>query len=281
MVKFTNATFIILLLLSCTSLLQAKELALQHGTHYQQPANINHYWVSEKLDGIRGRWTGKQLITRNGNTINAPQWFISHWPNVPLDGEIWLARDEFQATMSCVKTQQENHQSCWQKLSFMLFDLPEHKGTFTERLAALKVLVNNTNSSYLKLVAQTEVTTFSALENMLTTVINNKGEGLMLHHKGAYYQTGRTQALMKLKRKQDAEARVVAHIPGKGKFTGMLGALKVKMPNGITFRIGSGFSDKERQQPPPVGSVITYQYIGKTKRGVPKFASFLRIRSTK
>ncbi|MDO6427110.1 DNA ligase [Thalassotalea sp. 1_MG-2023] len=281
MVNHLIISHLLLLLFSGSITLKAAKIdGLQHSIAYQKPNDISQYWVSEKLDGIRGRWTGKSLITRNGNHINVPPWFVKLWPNTPLDGEIWLNHGEFQATMSCISKQGVQHYSCWRQLTFMLFDLPEHPGTFTARISALKTLIQETNSPYLQLIPQVKVSTFSALENTLSTVINNQGEGLMLHHKDAYYQVGRTPTLMKLKRKQDAEAQVIAHIAGKGKYTGMLGSLQVKMPNGLTFRIGSGFSDKERQQPPAIGSTITYQYIGKTKRGVPKFASFLRIRPT-
>ncbi|WP_286271314.1 DNA ligase [Thalassotalea hakodatensis] len=279
MANYLMTSCLALLLLSGLITLKAAEIdGLQHSVTYQKPDDISQYWVSEKLDGVRGRWTGKSLKTRNGNHINVPSWFIKRWPNTPLDGEIWLSHGEFQATMYCIAKQGTQHYSCWRQLTFMIFDLPEHSGTFTARISALEALIQQANSPYLQMIPQVKVATFSALENKLSTVINNQGEGLMLHHKDTYYQVGRTQALMKLKRKQDAEAQVVAHIAGKGKYTGMLGSLQVKMPNGLTFRIGSGFSDKERQQPPAIGSTITYQYIGKTKRGVPKFASFLRIR---
>ena len=63
-----------------------------------------------------------------------------------------------------------------------------------------------------------------------------------------------------------------------GKFAGKLGALLVEMPDGRRFRIGTGFSDVQRAVPPPLGSIVTYRYRGMTARGLPRFASFLRIR---
>ena len=71
---------------------------------------------------------------------------------------------------------------------------------------------------------------------------------------------------------------MVKHIKGKGKYTHVLGAMIVEMPSGKQFKIGSGFSDAERQNPPEVGETITYQYRGKTKNGIPRFATFLRVR---
>jgi len=71
---------------------------------------------------------------------------------------------------------------------------------------------------------------------------------------------------------------VISHIAGKGKYQDMLGSLLVEMPVGLQFRIGSGFTDQQRSNPPAIGKTITYTYHGKTQKGIPKFASFLRIR---
>ena len=84
--------------------------------------------------------------------------------------------------------------------------------------------------------------------------------------------------MLKLKKLFDAEAVFIEHIEGKGKFSGMMGSLLVETPDQRRFRIGTGFTIAERKQPPPPGSVITYQYLGLTSNGIPRFASFLRIR---
>ena len=99
-----------------------------------------------------------------------------------------------------------------------------------------------------------------------------------LHRADALYITGRSEALLKLKPLLDTEAKVIAHVPGKGKFDGMLGSLEVETPEGKRFRIGTGFKDDVRKNPPPIGSIVTYQYRGLTKNGLPRFASFLRVR---
>ncbi len=46
-----------------------------------------------------------------------------------------------------------------------------------------------------------------------------------------------------------------------------------------TFSVGTGFSDAQRENPPAVGSVITYRYQEMTDRGVPRFPSFVRLRT--
>lgn len=251
---------------------------IQHATTYKPVDDISMYWVSEKLDGIRGYWNGKQLLTRQGNLIHSPKWFTLHWPKNVMDGELWIARDNFQATLSCVR-KVKIEDDCWQKVRYMIFDLPAHSKIFTLRIKTMTQLVKRTNSPYLAMIKQFKLNNTVQLENKLNSIIAHKGEGLMLHRSNAYYHVGKTTNIMKLKKHQDAEATVIAHVEGKGKYTGQLGAVKVKMPNGIVFKIGSGFSDAERANPPAVGSVITYKYNGKTKAGIPRFARFFRVKT--
>jgi len=251
--------------------------AVQLATKYISPDKINEYWISEKLDGMRAYWTGKVLISRQGNNINAPEWFTVNWPDIPIDGELWMNRGKFQATMSCIRRKIIKNK-CWHKIKFMIFDLPKNTGNFTQRIAAMDKLIKHHQSHYLNVIKQFKVITINELDEKLAHIISNGGEGLMLHNQNAYYTQGRNHHLMKLKRYQDAEAIVIKHIMGQGKYSGMLGALVVKTPENINFKIGSGFTDKQRSNPPPIGSIITYKYTGKTLRGVPRFASFLRIR---
>lgn len=252
--------------------------ALQHAKTYQTVSDISNYWLSEKLDGIRGYWDGARLITRQGKLINSPAWFTKNWPKTAMDGELWIARDYFQQTLSCIK-KESKHKPCWRKIRFMIFDLPHNRQTFTERIVKMKTLTTETNSPYLTMIKQFKVTNPTELAIKLNTISENKGEGLMLHLGSAYYHVGRTANIMKLKKHQDSEAEVIAHLAGKGKYQGMLGAIRVKMADGVTFKIGSGFSDYERANPPPIGSIITFQYNGTTLAGIPRFARFYRIRA--
>src|SRR5262245_58339892 len=52
--------------------------------------NLAGWWMSEKLDGFRAYWDGQKFISRLGNLIHAPDWFMAGLPDVPLDGELWL-----------------------------------------------------------------------------------------------------------------------------------------------------------------------------------------------
>ena len=251
-------------------------MAIQLATLYQQPEDIHHYWLSEKLDGVRGYWDGTEIMTRQGNKIYLPHWFTKGWPTLPLDGELWIKRNAFEQTVSCVRRKIPN--DCWKNVRFMLFDLPGHTGKFTERIKEMQHIVHQANSPFLAVIEQFKCPSTTCLYATLDSITSGMGEGIMLHYEQAYYQPGRTPYLMKLKKQFDAEALVIDHIPGKGKYQGLLGSLKVKTPSNIVFKIGTGFSDKQRKNPPKIGSTITYKYIGKTLRGVPRFASFVRIR---
>ncbi len=242
---------------------------------------VSDYWVSEKYDGVRGYWTGTQLRTRAGNAIAAPAWFTAGWPTTPMDGELWAGRGQFNLAVSTVR-QEHADDAAWRAMRYMVFDLPAHGGPFTERLPALQVAVATLGQSWLVAVEQTNGTSESALQARLASVVEGGGEGLVLHHGAGLYLAQRSDTLRKLKPFEDAEARVVDHVPGQGKYAGQLGALWVELP--VTeghaprrFKLGSGLSDAERLAPPPVGSWVTYRYRGQTAAGVPRFATFLRI----
>lgn len=272
---FISFLFIVITLTAqSTSLLKP---AIQHAENYKETTDINQYWLSEKLDGMRGYWNGAQLLTRQGNLIHSPNWFTQNWPDNVIDGELWIKRGHFQQTLSCVRKKHVD-EACWKIVRFMMFDLPEHHGTFTERITAMQKLAKKVNSPFLSMVKQFKLATAEQLDQTLNKIVKNNGEGLMLHHGNTYYHVGRTANIMKLKKHQDAEAVVMAHIEGKGKYQGMLGALQVKTVEGVIFKIGSGFNDKERNEPPAIGSLITFKYNGKTKAGIPRFARFHRIR---
>lgn len=279
MTKQALFTLLIIANLTCFSalLFAQQKPAIQKGIIYHSVNNINEYWVSEKFDGVRGYWNGKQLLTRQGHIIHVPKWFTYYWPNTAIDGELWIAHNQFELVSGIVR-QQIPIESNWQKIHFMIFDLPQSSDTFSLRIKQMKTLTKQANSPYLTMIKQQKFTNTNDLFIYLDEVVANQGEGLMLHHQDALYKVGRVNHLMKLKKYQDAEAIVIEHIQGKGKYSNMIGALKVKTPNGTIFKIGSGLSDPQRKKPPPIGSQITYKFFGKTKNGIPRFASFIRIR---
>jgi DNA ligase-1 len=132
--------------------------------------------------------------------------------------------------------------------------------------------------AWLRPVVHFKVHHGAALRVALREVVDVGGEGLMLHRGSSQYRAGRSDDLLKLKPSTDAEAVVVGYLPGKGKYAGMLGALVVQRADGVQFGLGSGLTDHQRSNPPPLGTRITYTYQGVTARGVPRFARLLRVR---
>lgn len=244
---------------------------------YRDDIDPAAYLVSEKLDGVRAVWDGETLRFRSGNRVNAPAWFTDALPKTPMDGELWLGRGRFERLSGIVRREQPVDAE-WREVRYMIFELPGAPGTFAERAGRIRAIVAAAALPWLAEVPQATLASREALRQRLAQTVKAGGEGLMLHRADAPYETGRSDTLLKLKPWLDAEAVVIAHLPGKGKYAGQLGALRVRLADGREFRLGTGFSDAQRRNPPPIGSVVTYRYRELTGKGLPRFASFLRMR---
>lgn len=249
---------------------------------YRDGTILADYWVSEKYDGVRGYWDGQAFWTRGGERIAAPAWFTAGWPKEPMDGELWAGHGQFAKAVSTAR-QQTPSDAAWRTLRFMVFDLPAQGGTFTERIPALHGVVSRIDQLWVQAVAQSKVASPQALRVLLTRTVKNGGEGLMLHRGASLYKGLRSDDLLKLKTHEDSEAQVVAHLPGRGKHAGRLGALLVEIPAAgdkpaQRFKLGTGLSDAQRQNPPAIGARVTYRFRGLNDSGIPRFASFMRVR---
>ena len=244
---------------------------------YAANIDLTQYWVSEKYDGVRAQWDGRTLRYRGGGSVPAPAWFTANFPAVSLDGELWIARNHFDALSGIVRKIEPVDEE-WRQVHYMVFELPGAAGNFSERILQMQTLIKHASVPWLQAVKQVRGVDHAALMRQLNTVVKAGGEGLMLHRADADYITGRNDALLKLKPWLDTEAVVIGYVPGKGKYQGMTGALQMEMPDGKRFRIGSGLTDAMRHQPPPIGTRITYRYQQLTKNGVPRFPVYLRIR---
>ena len=238
--------------------------------------DIQGWWMSEKLDGIRGYWTGSQLISRAGNAFAVPAWFTENFPSVPLDGELWIGHQTFAQIASIVR--RKTPPDDWKSVRYMIFDAPQAEGGFEQRLAFAREWFSQHPNPYVSIVEHEVCQNEQHLRKRLAEIEALGGEGLILRQPESAYTVGRSSTILKVKTFQDAEAVVLAHLPGSGRNTGRMGAIQVKLPNGVQFAIGSGFSDAERDNPPPIGSTVRFKHQGFTKAGVPRFASFLRMR---
>ena len=245
---------------------------------YRRGMPLEDYWVSEKYDGVRGYWDGRQLWTRGGERVAAPAWFTAPLPATPLDGELWAGRGRFEAALSTVRSQAPDSRA-WHDIRFMVFDLPAQPGDFTARLAALRRLLPIPEAPWVVAVPQARATTHAELQALLDKTVALGGEGLVLHRGASPYRAERNADLLKFKPYDDAEARIVEQVAGRGRHAGRLGALVVETPQGQRFKLGAGFTDAQRDHPPAIGSWVTYRYNGTNPGGLPRFARFMRVRA--
>ena len=249
--------------------------ALLLAREWPAAADPTGFLVSEKFDGVRALWDGRGLRFRSGRPIAAPAWFTARLPLQPLDGELWLGRGRFEATSGGVRRDRPED-AFWSALRYQVFELPAAGGVFADRAAALTALCAQTGWPALQAAPQRTAASRADLQRQLDAVMAAGGEGLVLHRADAPQATGRGPWLWKHKPLHDAEAVVLAHLPGQGRLAGQVGALQVKSEAGVEFNIGTGLSDADRQRPPAPGQRITFTHRGFTDGGVPRFASYLR-----
>lgn len=243
---------------------------------WDNSADLSDWWMSEKLDGVRAYWDGKQFLSRLGNVYHAPDWFVEGLPSEPLDGELWIDRKKFQRTVSIVRRQDKN--DLWNEVRFLVFDAPAANGGFEDRFAFLKDALAKGAAKFARQHPHERCKSLDALRAELTRIETLGGEGLMLRKPGSKYVAGRSATLLKVKTFHDAEAVVVGHQAGAGRHKGRMGALLVRLPDGTDFAIGTGFSDRERENPPAIGASVTFRYQELSDAGVPRFPSWGGVR---
>ncbi len=265
-----------LLALFISSVVHAVPPQLLLLTNYRSGMDVSGWYMSEKLDGVRAYWDGRQLLSRQGNRFSAPGWFTEKLPPFELDGELWVARRRFEEILSIVS--RDNPHPKWQQITYNIFEVPNVPGGLDARLEKLRQYLERHSVTHLRIIPQTVCRNADHLKVRLTEIETAGGEGLVLRNPAMPYETDRSPNALKVKSFDDMEGKVVGYRPGKGKYRGMTGALWVEIEGGKRFYIGTGLTDRERTSPPPMGSIITFKHQGFTKNGIPRFASFMRLR---
>ena len=237
---------------------------------------VDGWMMSEKLDGVRAIWNGSSLFSRNGNQFFAPEWFISQLPvGVVLDGELFIGRGQFQATVGVVKKKRPVDAE-WSKIRYCVFDAPEAVGGFESRLEFCETSL--AGSAIANVVSHRPCAGKKDLHEFFRVLCAAGAEGVMLRAPGSRYENRRSANLLKYKPFDSSEAVMVGSEIGEGRVAGLVGALIVKWGK-ITFRVGSGLSDEVRMNPPKVGALISFGFCGLTDGGCPRFPTFLAERS--
>lgn len=236
--------------------------------------NINNWYMSEKLDGVRAYWTGKELLTKTGNKIYAPNWFTKDFPPFELDGELWTKRNDFENIQNIVLD--ENPTIKWEGITYNIFEVPNTNGDFNKRLEKIKLWLDSNPNKYIKIIPQKICKNEIELDNFLKELLKQKAEGVIIKNPNLDYFVGRSDDILKVKNFYDDEGLVIGLNYSKdNKFK----SLKIKLNNGVVFNLGGGFSDIERKNPPKIGDIVTFKYYDLTKNNKPKFASYSRTRN--
>ncbi len=262
--------------------------------------DVRGWWVSEKYDGVRGIWDGRNLLSRQNNVYTVPKFIesqLSQIKNHILDGEIWFGRDTFDVASGAAR-KNENNDEIWKDMYFMVFDLIINDVVFEKRQEILHNLFKNLITPNIRLVKHHKLE--KSVEDELKNIEDKKGEGIMLRRPYSLYSNKRSKDLLKVKSFFTDECKVIGYEEGTGRLKGQVGSLEVEK-DGKIFKVGSGLSDYERgcdpklwkksikdvdnyrktlNNVPIIGSIITFKYKEITKKSeVPKFPTFVSIRN--
>lgn len=238
--------------------------------------NINNWLMSEKLDGVRAYWNGKELISKSDKKFNTPKWFIKDFPPFHIDGELWIKRNNFEKVISIVN--KKNPTQEWSNLTYNIFDVPNDKIGLLKRLDILKDYLKNKPNKYIKIIKQIRCKDKKELNEFLNKIVKNGGEGVVIRKPNQKYFYKRSKNDLKVKKYFDDECKIIGFTDGKGKYKGFVGSIICKLENDKIIKIGSGLTDKLRKNPPKIGQNITFKFYGYTKNKIPKFPVFLRVR---
>lgn len=257
--------------------LNALDLMLlgNYDKEFVQNEGLENFVVSEKLDGVRAFWDGKNLYSRNGKPLNPPQWFIQGFPPFSIDGELWNKRDNFSQILSIISTDKDK--SLWEELQFFVFDVPSEQIGLLHRLDTLKSFLTQNPNKYIKIIPQENISSFDELDLKLETLLQAKAEGLVIRHIHKPYIVGRSKFDLKLKPFSSDDCKIIGFTQGKGRFHSQVGSI-ICQKDDLTLKIGSGLSDDLRANPPQIGTIIEYKYNGTTSNNLPRFPVFLRIK---
>ena len=253
-----------------------KELPLLKGEPWNWEQDLTGWWMSEKLDGVRAFWDGKQFLSRGYNIYDAPDWFKAGLPKHPLDGELWIGRKKFQDASDIARSQGVPER--WRPMKYLVFDAPDEKGPFEDRMKFLADALPSWKSSVTTLVEHLVCKDNAHIEEELERIIGLGGEGLMVRKPGSHYERTRSSTILKIKKFLDMEVIVDDYEPGEGRHKGRVGALWVKLSSGVKCKVGTGLKDKDRDNPPAKGSIITVKYQELTEDGALRFPVYVGLR---
>jgi DNA ligase-1 len=266
---------------------------------------------TEKDDRLITLPVSTGLWSRYAKPIYAPNWFLNQLPTIPLDGELFLERGGFQELISIVKQHVADER--WKNVYYHVFDSPsdiimwspgrinnpncrldipdlrdyvqDKRNDYAPALPFWKILNRlhsfitvNSNAIVVKQTRLSSITrqALEQIDSMLDAVTDVGGEGLILRKAESLWVPKRSHDLLKVKNLLDSEGIVTGWTAGKGKLSGLIGALIIKWKD-VEFEL-SGFTDSERRIGNfEIGSVVNFKYTEVSKDGKPLKARFSRV----
>lgn len=247
--------------------------------------NIESYAISEKFDGVRGIWDGKEMFSKNGKKLAIPPCFAEKLAILELkdgefvEGELWADYGKFAEVSSLAR---RKNPTCaeFESVKYLIFNAQLNESSdFLANLSKIQSILESHKTPQIRTITQHKFSSSQELQDFFDAVVAKGGEGVILRG------LGDSHTAFKLKAQHDAECKIIDYTRGKGRLSGKVGAIVCEsladknagIKNGIIFRIGSGLSDEMRTNPPKIGTIITYKFSGVSKNSVPLHTRFWRV----
>lgn len=248
----------------------------------QRLCNPTGWYMSEKLDGMKGRWINCKFVTRSGQHIETPDWFIKLLPDFDVEGELYFGKNSFHRTGSL---RSSSNTKIWEQVVFHIFDTIDHKLTWLERQH--KLVANIVENDRIKLVRWTKVKSLAHLETEYKKIVGDFGEGVVIADPWGIYENGHVDQILKYKAVREREAVIIGYNTDDN--GNRLTSFEVhpinehtgKPEKKITFNIGTGLKAPQRynfRKCFPIGTIVTYTYELLGKNGKPRTPIFKGIR---
>lgn len=244
-------------------------------------------FIQPKLDGLRAVNANNTLMSRNGKPYLACPHLYQN--EVTLDGELYnhAYRDNFNKIVSLCKKQNptpEELQESKEDVMMWVYDFPDHKGKFSDRLVALKKWFGKNSNPSFVLVPTYQIKNVKEMESYHEKFLSMGFEGSIIRLDLGDYENKRSKQLLKKKDFVDEEFKIIGAEEGEGGRTGTIGFFIMqhdKNPD-KTFKSNvKGDFDflkqvwKDRNN--YIGTRATVKYFNRTPDDVPRFPYIIKL----
>lgn len=250
----------------------------KHGSN-KVLCDVSGWFVSEKLDGMKGRWIDGNMFTRSGHELKIPDWFRQLLPKRDIEGELYFGPNTFHHTASLRATSKQILSTVWDKVSFRVFDVVDYSLIWMERQVELLELFP-TSTERISIVKWEAVNTPKDVENQFQRVLKKGGEGVIIADPWGLYKDGHVESILKYKALHEREAIITGYQTGNENRLKSLIVRDVDREN-IQFNIGTGLKLAERfdyEKKFPIGAMVSYNYELLGANGKPRTPIFKGVR---